>query len=107
MRRLLPVLLICALMPVAAGCGAADDVQSAVDPVAQAATKTRSAGSVEIAMSGKASAAGQGIPLQGEGVFDLKARRGHFTMTTSVPGQDGVKIEEIVDGLVSTCTATR
>ena len=100
MRRLLPVLLICALTPVAAGCGAADDVKSAVDPVAQAATKTRSAGSVEIAMSGKASAAGQEIPLQGEGVFDLKAQRGHFTMTTSVPGQDGVKIEEIVDGLV-------
>jgi hypothetical protein len=55
---------------------------------------------VEIAMSGKASAAGQEIPLQGEGVFDLKAQRGHFTMTTSVPGQDGVKIEEIVNGLV-------
>ena len=100
MRRLLPVLLVCALTPVAAGCGAADDVKSAVDPVAQAATKTRSAGSVEIAMTGKASAAGQEIPLQGEGVFDLKAQRGHFTMTTSVPGQDGVKIEEIVDGLV-------
>jgi hypothetical protein len=100
MRRLLGVLLICALTPLAAGCGAGDEVKSAVDPVAQAATKTRSAGSVEVAMSGKASAAGQEIPLQGEGVFDLKAQRGRFTMTTSVPGQDGVKIEEIVDGLV-------
>ena len=99
MRRLLGVLLICALTPLA-GCGAGDEVKSAVDPVAQAATKTRSAGSVEVAMSGKASAAGQEIPLQGEGVFDLKAQRGRFTMTTSVPGQDGVKIEEIVDGLV-------
>ena len=100
MRRLLSVLVICAVTPLAAGCGAGDDVKSAVDPVAQAATNTRSAGSVEVAMSGNASAAGQEIPLQGEGVFDLKAQRGHFTMTTSVPGQSGVKIEEIVDGLV-------
>jgi hypothetical protein len=100
MRRVLPVLLICALTPLAAGCGAANDVKSAVDPVAQAATKTRSAGSVEVAMSGKASAAGQEIPLRGEGVFDLKAQRGHFTMITSVPGQGGLEIEEIVDGLV-------
>ena len=44
MRRLLPVLLICALTPLAAGCGAEDDVKSAVDPVAQAATKTQNAG---------------------------------------------------------------
>ena len=77
-----------------------DDVKSAVDPVAQAATNTQNAGSVAIAMSGRASAAGQEIPLQGEGVFDLKGKRGRFTMTTSVPGQRGVKIEEIVDGLV-------
>jgi hypothetical protein len=100
MRRLLPVLLICALSPLAAACGAEDDVKNAVDPVAQAATKTQNAGSVEVAMSGKASAAGQEIPLQGEGVFDLKAKRGHFTMTTSVPGRQGVQIEEIMDGLV-------
>ena len=100
MRRLLSVLLICALTPLAAGCGAGDDVKSAVDPVAQAATKTRSAGTVEVAMTGKVSAAGQEIPLHGEGAFDLKGQRGHFTMTTSVPGQDGLKIEEIVDGLV-------
>lgn len=100
MRRLLGALLVCALSPLAAGCGASDDVKSAVDPVAQAATNTQNAGSVEVAMSGKASAAGQQIPLQGDGVFDLKAKRGRFTMTTSVPGQGGLKIEEIVDGLV-------
>ena len=100
MRPALGVLLICALTPLAAGCGAGDDVKSAVDPVAQAATNTQNAGSVAIAMSGGASAAGQEIPLQGEGVFDLKGKRGRFTMTTSVPGQQGVKIEEIVDGLV-------
>ena len=40
-------------------------------------------------MSGKASAAGQEIPLQGEGVFDLKAQRGHFTMTPACPASPG------------------
>ena len=51
-------------------------------------------------MSGKVSAAGQEIPLKGEGVFDLKAKRGQLTMTTSVPGQGDVRVEEIIDGLV-------
>ena len=100
MRRLLSVLLICALTPLAAGCGAGDDVKSAVDPVAQAATNTRSAGSVEVAMSGKASAAGQEIPLQGEGVFDLKAKRGQLHDDDQRPRPGRRKIEEIVDGLV-------
>jgi hypothetical protein len=100
MRRLLPVLLICALTPLAAACGAEDDVKNAVDPVAQAASKTASAGTVEVAMTGKVSAAGQEIPLNGEGAFDLKGKRGHLTMTTSVPGQGDVEIEEIIDRLV-------
>ena len=98
--RLVPVLLICALTPIAAGCGAEKSVKNAVDPVAQAATKTVNSGSVEVAMSGKVSAAGQEIPLKGEGVFDLKAKRGQLTMTTSVPGQGDVRVEEIMDGLV-------
>jgi hypothetical protein len=100
MRRLLGVLLICAVTPVAAGCGAEKSVENAVDPVAQAATNTASAGSVQLAMSGKVSAAGQEIPLEGEGVFDLKAKRGRLTMTTSVPGQGDVRVEEIIDRLV-------
>ena len=73
MRRVLPVLIVCALTPLAAGCGAEDSVKNAVDPVAQAATNTANAGSVEVAMSGKFSAAGQDVPLAGEGTFDLKA----------------------------------
>jgi len=98
--RLVPVLLICALTSIAAGCGAEKSVKDAVDPVAQAATKTVNSGSVEVAMSGKVSAAGQEVPLKGEGVFDLKAKRGRLTMTTSVPGQGDVRVEEIMDGLV-------
>jgi hypothetical protein len=100
MRRLLGVLLICALTPVAAGCGAQDSVKNAVDPVAQAATNTANAGSVQVAMSGKISAAGQEVPLKGEGVFDLKRKLGQITMTTNVPGQGDVRVEEIIDGLV-------
>ena len=100
MRRVLPALIVCALTPLAAGCGAEDSVKSAVDPVVQAATNTANAGSVEVAMSGKLSAAGQAVPLAGEGTFDLKAKRGHFTMTTSVPGKGEVQVEEIMDDLV-------
>ena len=100
MRRLLSVLLICALAPVGAGCGAEKSVKNAVDPVAQAATNTANAGSVQVAMSGKISAAGQEIPLEGEGVFDLERKLGWLTMTTNVPGQCAVAVEEIIDGLV-------
>ena len=100
MRRLLGVLLICALTPVAAGCGAEDSVKNAVDPVAQAATKTASAGSVQIAMTGKLSAAGLEIPVNAEGVFDLKGMRGRLDVTTTVPGRGQVRIKELIDGLV-------
>jgi hypothetical protein len=87
-------------MALTAGCGAEKSVKNAVDPVAQAATRTVNSGSVEVAMTGKVSAAGQEIPVHGEGVFDLKAKRGRLTMTTSVPGQAEVRVEEIMDGLV-------
>ena len=98
--RLVPVLLICALTPVVAGCGAEKSVKNAVDPVAQAATRTASAGSVQLALTGTISAAGQEIPINGEGVFDLKGKRGHFDLTTSAPGKGEVRIEELIDGLV-------
>jgi hypothetical protein len=100
MRRLLPVLLVCGALPFATGCGAEDSVKNAVDPVAQAAIKTAAAGTVQVAISGKVSAAGQEIPLDGTGVFDLKGKHGRMQMTTSVPGKGEVKIEELLDGLV-------
>lgn len=100
MRRLLPVLLACAVVPFAAGCGAQDSVKNAVDPVAQAATKTAAAGTVQIAMSGKMSAAGQEISFDGSGVFDLKGKQGHMQVTTTIPGKGNIQIEELLDGLV-------
>jgi hypothetical protein len=100
MRRLLPVLLACAVIPFAAGCGTEDSVKNAVDPVALAATKTADAGTVQLSMTGKVSAAGTEVPIDAKGAFDLKNKRGHLNLTTSVPGQGGLEIEEIVDGLV-------
>jgi hypothetical protein len=100
MRRLLPVLLACALVPVTAGCGAEKTVRDAVDPVAQAATKTAAAGSVQLAMTGKVSAAGQEIPIDAKGVFDLKGTRGTLDITTTVPGSGQAHIKELIDGLV-------
>jgi hypothetical protein len=98
--RLLPVLLACAVLPFAAGCGAQDSVENAVDPVAQAATKTTAAGTVQIEMTGKVSAAGQEIALDGIGFIDLKAKRGAMEMTTTMPGLGTVRIDEVLDGLV-------
>jgi hypothetical protein len=100
MRRLLPVLLACAVLPLAAGCGAEDSVKNTVDPVAQAATKTADAGSVQLSMTGKVSAAGQEVPIDATGAFDLKAKRGHMQLTTNVPGKGDVRIDELLDGLV-------
>src|SRR4051794_12483396 len=100
MRRLLPVLLACAALPLAAGCGAENSVKSTVDPVAQAATKTTDAGTVQLSMTGKVSAAGQDVPIDANGVFDLKGKRGHLELTTNVPGKGDIKVEELLDGLV-------
>ncbi|MEA2256228.1 MAG: hypothetical protein QOG35_2273 [Solirubrobacteraceae bacterium] len=99
MRRPLCLLVAVLMALAAAGCGAQKAVQNAVDPVAQAATRTAGAGSVEVTMTGKVSAAGQEIPLSGTGAFDLKGKRGHFDVTTTVPGQGELKIRELVDGL--------
>jgi hypothetical protein len=100
MRRLLPVLLACAVIPFAAGCGTEDSVKNAVDPVALAATKTADAGTVQLSMTGKVSAAGTEVPIDAKGAFDLKNKRGHLNLTTSVPGKGSVDIEELLDGLV-------
>ena len=87
-------------LPFAAGCGAGTAVKNAVDPVAQAATKTADAGTVQLSMTGSVSASGIQIPLALDGRLDLKNKRGHMEVTTSVPGKGDIKIEELLDGLV-------
>jgi hypothetical protein len=98
MRRPLAILVAGLIALAAAGCGAQKSVQNAVDPVAQAATRTADAGSVEVALTGKVGAGGQEIPLTGAGAFDFKAKRGRFDLTTTVPGQGELRINELVDG---------
>jgi hypothetical protein len=97
MGRLLAALLACAVL---SGCGAERSVKDAVDPVAQAATRTAAAGRMLVAVSGSVSAAGQQIPLAGAGVFDLKAGRGRMRMTMSAPTTGEIKFDELIDGLV-------
>ena len=99
MRRLLPVLLVCAFVPSPPAAARSRASRTPSTPSPQAATKTADAGTVEVAMTGKVSAAGQEVPLNGEGAFDLKHKRGHLDVTTNVPGQGDVKIEERLDGL--------
>ena len=68
-----------------------------VDPVAQAATRSADAGTVALRMDGTVDAAGQRVPLKGAGAFDLKTRRGRFTLTTAIPGRDTMRIDEVLD----------
>jgi hypothetical protein len=102
MRRSLCVLLVGLTALAASGCGAQKTAERAVgnalDPVAQAATKAASAGSVAIAIDGKLTAAGRQIPISGTGAFDLQAARGRLDLTTTVPGHGDVTLQEILAG---------
>jgi hypothetical protein len=100
MRRVLPVLLACALLPLAAGCGAEESVRNAVDPVAQAATTTANAGTAHLSMTGKMTANGEDVAFSATGEFDLKADRGRMQVKTTIPGQGEVDMEEVLDGRV-------
>src|SRR3954454_3194750 len=92
----------------AAGCGAEDKAKdaaagakAAVDPVAQAATATQGQeGGIAIKLSGGVSAAGQKVPLQGDGVVDAKGRRGMMTITTAINGRSMTMEEVIRDKVV-------
>ena len=98
--RLLPVLLACAALPFAAGCGAQDSVKNAVDPVAQAATKTTAAGTVQIAMTGKVSAAGQEIRAGRHRIDRPQGQARRDGDDHDGAGQGEVRIDELLDGLV-------
>jgi hypothetical protein len=103
MRRVLPVLLACALLPLAAGCGAEESVRNAVDPVAQAATATAKERTVQVSMTGTITADGEQGELSAKGAFDLEADRGTMKVKMSVPGavpgQRDVQFDELTDGL--------
>ena len=102
--RLLPLLLALAI-PLSA-CGAEDAAQEArdaIDPVAQAATKTAKAGGIQMRFLGSVDGVGlpDQIPIRGSGVVDSAARKGRLSFRMELPGGLGdTKVEQIIDGLV-------
>jgi hypothetical protein len=71
------VLLLAALLVLPA-CGGGDSV--AVDPVAEAATKTTEAGSSRIEFTMAMEAEGRSFTMRGDGVFDYTSPRGRMTL---------------------------
>jgi hypothetical protein len=100
MRRVLPVLLACAVILVTAGCGAEESVKNAVDPVAQAATTTANAGTAQVSLTGKVTVDGKDVAFSATGAIDFAADRGHMQVKTSNAGQGEVEMEEVLDGRV-------
>jgi hypothetical protein len=90
MRRLAAVAALALL--VGAGCGGGGSASR--DDIANAATKTASAGSVEADFD----LSGQGLKGKGSGVFNTgKARTGQLSMTVTSNNQD-VQVDTIVTG---------
>lgn len=84
--------------PSKAASSAASKVEGALDPVAQAAEVTGAQkGGIAMSVNGKVGAAGQTIPIKGNGTFDREGKLGQMSMTTSVGGQD-MTIDEITKG---------
>jgi LppX_LprAFG lipoprotein len=99
MRRVLPVLLACALLPLAAGCGAEESVRNAVDPVAQAATTTAKERTVQASVNGTILEDGEQFEFSAKGAFDLEADRATMQVKTRIPGLGNVRFDELTDGL--------
>jgi len=71
---------------------------NAIDPVANAAQTTAQAGSAEFGLAGSVTAAGQTIPLKGNGVIDLKNQRARMNFAMTMPGLGEMDIEELMNG---------
>ncbi len=97
-RRALPSVLAALAIAIGAVALLAPNHGQAIDPVAQAADATVNAGTAEFGLAGKVTAAGQTIPLSGNGVMDMRGLRGRMTINTQVPGAGQVSIEELIDG---------
>ena len=84
------------LASVTAGCGAADDVRQAVDPVADAAVATQHAGTAEITLRASIGGGGVEVPLSGAGVISTTGPRARLHFGTG----SGAQVDEVVDGHV-------
>jgi hypothetical protein len=69
-----------------------------LDPVAKAADATAAAGTAEFGIAGSMTAAGQSIPMRGNGALDMRSQRMRMSMSMPIPGAGQVEIEEIFDG---------
>lgn len=69
-----------------------------LDPVAQAANVTADAGTAEFGIAGNVTAAGQSIPLNGNGAIDMKNQRLRMSMSFPVPGFGSMKTDALMDG---------
>lgn len=69
-----------------------------IDPIAQAADTTAAAGSAEFGISGSISAAGQQIPLSGNGALDMRNQHMRMSMSFPIPGFGSLKMDELFDG---------
>ena len=69
-----------------------------LDPVAQAANTTTAAGTAEFGIAGHVSAAGQTIPINGNGAIDMRNQRLRMSMAFPVPGFGSLKTDALLDG---------
>jgi hypothetical protein len=69
-----------------------------LDPVAQAANATTAAGTAEFGIAGHVTAAGQSIPLNGNGAIDMRNQRMRMSMSFPVPGFGSMKTDALFDG---------
>jgi hypothetical protein len=69
-----------------------------LDPVAQAANTTAAAGTAEFGIAGNVTAAGQTIPINGNGAIDMRNQRMRMSMSFPVPGLGSMQTDAIFDG---------
>jgi hypothetical protein len=69
-----------------------------LDPVAQAADTTAQAGTAEFGIAGSITAAGQSIPLNGNGAVDMHDGRLRMSIGFPLPGLGQLSVDEIFDG---------
>ena len=91
MKRLVALLPLLALLLAGVGCGAKDVL--AVDPVAQAASRTAATGSSRVELTMNMRVAGQSVAMSGAGAFAYGAPRGFLTFELSMPELGEVTME--------------
>jgi hypothetical protein len=69
-----------------------------LDPVAQAANATTTAGTAEFGIAGHVTAAGQTVPISGNGALDMHNQRIRMSMSFPIPGMGSITTDALFDG---------